>query len=271
MNRQFNNKNTPLELNIVPAAEWGEQTLFRELGEDKRPNENGVVPHLAVDYNNDGCMPSFRIYQSFDGEGNGGGGSTNTSTIPLPRCRVFTRDTGVYDEQLGEYNVYEKCLYMDLYPPKDIDLFNSFYPRICFFNYKCITGDIKWRPMMKNVGEQERGILAEVSTLPVTWGRDQMLFESYEDFQIILGRFMPILNMSTHLFSNPRSNRTLNSNKAIRFSLGLVYNPARKPVKEYKQGTGLHYIRLANFNIVSTNEINEHTNNFIVAFGKTIT
>jgi hypothetical protein len=51
---------------IIAPGDRLEIALFRELGEDLRPNTDGVIPTLAVEYRNDGCRPTFRIYQKFE-------------------------------------------------------------------------------------------------------------------------------------------------------------------------------------------------------------
>ena len=212
-----------------------------------------------------------------DSNGNSNG---NTSVIPLPRCRVFAKTLPVleWDEKLEIEVVvgYDSKLYMDLYPPTDFDLFYSFQPQLCFFNYKIIgdnPGFRKWRPMMKCVGRQEPGILAEIFTLPVTFGKEQILFESYDNFVNFTERTMPIIyDGKSNPFVRPRNNRVLNK-KAIRFSVGLVYNPGKVPIKDYKQGKGLQYIRLANFNIIATEYFDIETRQLfpVVIFGNTIT
>jgi hypothetical protein len=101
MDIEFDNKNRHLDVRVSPR-EPKEAILMRELIKDLRPNEYGVIPHLAVEGTDDGCSPMLRIYQSFDGnnkfgivvnpehfEGNGTGAAPlNLSAEILEQIRL---------------------------------------------------------------------------------------------------------------------------------------------------------------------------------------
>jgi len=248
MNKQFNNEEKPLELRVIPT-ETNEITLMRELVDDKRPNADGVLPTLAVEAI-EGCQPGLRIFQKFDGEPTPP--TPAAAQIPLPRMRVFaeTRDESYYDEE-NDVQVIKIAnrLKMDLYSPHDIEQFNSFFPRLCFF---AVIGK-KWQVITKSQtgASYDDGSYTifpqEIPTLPVTFGKDQIVFESFEDFakKFNINRF--IINYDNKNIQIGSFRGYGRNNRVIRFGIGLVFNPNKTEVKEYTVGQGLHYIRLGEF------------------------
>ena len=172
--------------------------------------------------------------------------------IPLPRMRVFaeTRDESYYDEE-NDVQVIKIAnrLKMDLYSPHDIEQFNSFFPRLCFF---AVIGK-KWQVITKSQtgASYDDGSYTifpqEIPTLPVTFGKDQIVFESFEDFakKFNINRF--IINYDNKNIQIGSFRGYGRNNRVIRFGIGLVFNPNKTEVKEYTVGQGLHYIRLGEF------------------------
>ena len=174
--------------------------------------------------------------------------SQNGEGIPLPKIRLFAE---YYKTDITN-NIWDRRLMADILPPENIDLFNSFNPKLCFFTLKYKSADMswKWRVIANSIISQI-GITNDnkISVKDINFGNNQMLFENYKEFQIFV-------NSGIQSYSNGKikynSGFLYSNGKVANFGIGICYSPTKEQVLEYRIGQGLHYKMLANFTAVTS-------------------